>query len=922
MGRAPMPTKYFEHKDLFKSINRMARSGGKLQKASDRIRAIRSKIQVGDKDPFHGVAMTNHGESRIDKCIKYDLTGFARLVTIVEKNLVCLRFAGSHDEVDKWLDRNRGLRLAVSKDKDLVEIHVSNNTSTPEQRIKYQPDNYDGRILDRLDQEYRIKLLGELPGKITEPIRDLQSDASVEKILQELRRVPAGGHHDLLFDVFVLLGSGDIKGAENRINFYFPDNNPENLVPAEEVSEEDILEIREGETVKEITIGSPEYEKWVDRYLKSSDELDWFLFMHPEQKKFVDTDYGGPTKLSGVSGSGKTGIAVRRAARLAEKYPGQDIALVTLNRSLSSLISNLVDHICFDKEIRNRIHVFSFFELCQNLLKECEPENAKSYSDTTWNLEEHIDEIFREFYRCQAAYDKAEVLTPLHKSLTALGIDAETYIREEFDWLRSAVPPDQRSNYLDIERSGRIYPIDKPRRVPILKGLEYWEEKMSAVGVSDYLGLTTALFKHRQDISPKYRAVIVDEAQDFGTTELALLKLLVTPDENDMFFCGDLAQHILPKHQNFAQAGIEVTGRSHIIQRNYRNSREILRAAYEVLCDNLEEAMIRGGDMEILDPEYATRSASVPVVLEAESLDEEIACAIALMADNAEIFSEREFARPHRGCIVIADYSLYEISIFGERVNIPVLDGSLDATHGELFLSDLEQTKGYEFDTLALLNCAENILPPSGAPSEETFRFGCQLYVAMTRARDLLVLSHSGAPSKWLKQTSDVLTWGSWDNYVDITDIELNGRPGFLPEVPDSEDDTKAIMKLHGKGFGYTMYARGLSREILDKMEELVPVSGRSASRDGRRVRWNCVGQLHKDMQSASKQKRPGHFFGPRADEEVFEALEMAKSGSRPLARRRTARNKINLKPLPNTEPLEVSGDSLDTHKSSGDRAA
>ena len=75
---------------------------------------------------------------------------------------------------------------------------------------------------------------------------------------------------------------------------------------------------------------------------------------------------------------------------------------------------------------------------------------------------------------------------------------------------------------------------------------------MHAVGVSDYLGLTAALFKHRQNISPKYRAIIVDEAQDFGTTELELLRHLVAPGKNDMFFCGDLAQHILPKHQNFS----------------------------------------------------------------------------------------------------------------------------------------------------------------------------------------------------------------------------------------------------------------------------------------------------------------------------------------------------------------------------------
>ena len=69
----------------------------------------------------------------------------------------------------------------------------------------------------------------------------------------------------------------------------------------------------------------------------------------------------------------------------------------------------------------------------------------------------------------------------------------------------------------------------------------------------------------------------------------------------------------------------------------------------------------------------------------------------------------------------------------------------------------------------------------------------------------LLVLSHSGAPSKWLKQTSKVLTWGSWDNYVDMTDMKFIVRSGFLPEVPDSEGYTKVIMEVHGKGLAYTM---------------------------------------------------------------------------------------------------------------------
>jgi hypothetical protein len=44
--------------------------------------------------------------------------------------------------------------------------------------------------------------------------------------------------------------------------------------------------------------------------------------------------------------------------------------------------------------------------------------------------------------------------------------------------------------------------------------------------------------------------------------ELSIVRELVKPDTNDLFLCGDAAQHILPKHQSFEAAGIEVTGRS------------------------------------------------------------------------------------------------------------------------------------------------------------------------------------------------------------------------------------------------------------------------------------------------------------------------------------------------------------------------
>ncbi len=101
---------------------------------------------------------------------------------------------------------------------------------------------------------------------------------------------------------------------------------------------------------------------------------------------------------------------------------------------------------------------------------------------------------------------------------------------------------------------------------------------MTAVGVVDYLGLTVALTRHLDRIVPLYTHVLVDEAQDFGTTELRIVRKLVAPGPNDLFLCGDIAQTVLPKHRSPTEAGIAILTRERI-QQNYRNSREILAAA-------------------------------------------------------------------------------------------------------------------------------------------------------------------------------------------------------------------------------------------------------------------------------------------------------------------------------------------------------
>src|SRR5262249_31556464 len=43
----------------------------------------------------------------------------------------------------------------------------------------------------------------------------------------------------------------------------------------------------------------------------------WSIFLHPEQRQWVEGDYEGPARVSGTAGTGKTVVALHRTVHLA-----------------------------------------------------------------------------------------------------------------------------------------------------------------------------------------------------------------------------------------------------------------------------------------------------------------------------------------------------------------------------------------------------------------------------------------------------------------------------------------------------------------------------------------------------------------------------------------------------------------------------
>jgi hypothetical protein len=200
-----------------------------------------------------------------------------------------------------------------------------------------------------------------------------------------------------------------------------------------------------------------------------------------------------------------------------------------------------------------------------------------------------------------------------------------------------------------------------------------------------------------------------------------------------------------------------------------------------------------------------------------------------------------------------------------ERCGVTALDGTYDPASDYLVFCDLEQTKGYEFDTLIIIQCTDGVLPPHDAPKEEAFRASCKLYVAMTRARRELILSFHNAVSPWIDEVSSTIGTALWSEVERLDPALLQGIPQILSEF-EPDKNIEDIGKLTGAQFIYTAHALGLSLEAQDKLIDLVDGRGMLAAGGGGRLKWQNMRSLLADL---SASRRYDLRFGPKVVEEI-----------------------------------------------------
>lgn len=462
---------------------------------------------------------------------------------------------------------------------------------------------------------------------------------------------------------------------------------------------------------------------------------DWMIYLHPTQRTLAERHQGGPVKVSGSAGTGKTVVALHRAASLARQRPNARILLTSYSRPLAARLDQKLQQLLPDARDRRHVDVLNIHRLALTLARRWH-RPSQPVSDA--ELEQ----------RLQAASRDTGSELPLTLLLSEWKAITEPQYLCTWDAYRAA------------PRTGRGIPLGARQRRAIWTVHERTLDQLAQAGQTTWALLCHDVARELQQRGPLYDHVITDEAQDFGPPELALLRALVSPGENDLFLCGDPGQRIFRGRSSWLACGVDIRGRAHRLKVNYRTSREIRQLADHVLGQVLDE---EGQD----DPRRSISRFSGP------HPELEPCTGASHQVDTVATWIT---ARLQEG------YQPGEIALFTRRRN-PRLQEDLervlnvrtqaldDEAHDpeRLTVTTMHRAKGMEYRAVILADVSRDELPSPQAlqdtldPSDRDALLESErqlVYVAMTRARERLLVTWQGERSALLGEAASPVTTG------------------------------------------------------------------------------------------------------------------------------------------------------------------
>ncbi|WP_405877670.1 UvrD-helicase domain-containing protein [Streptomyces sp. NBC_00005] len=450
----------------------------------------------------------------------------------------------------------------------------------------------------------------------------------------------------------------------------------------------------------------------------------WMTFLHPDQVALVRRNWAGPARISGPAGTGKTVVGLHRAAHLAQRTTGR-LLYVTFANNLPRVQATFLK--TMSPAVADRVDFRSLHSWAQEFLH-----------DSGVPVRLHGD-------KAQTAFSLAWKNVGRDSALTEID-PAPGYWKEEIDHVIKGRGITSFEEYATVPRRRRRASLRRPHRQAVWALYEAYEALRIERGVHDFNDvLSLALAEAwRNTAQHRYAAVIVDEVQDLTLIGVRLLHALVGDERNGLLLVGDGQQAVYPGGFRLSDAGIDIRGdRGQVLRTNYRNSKEILDTALAVVAEDSFEDIdgLRTPGRRDVDLTYHDGNVirvSKPTLAE---------------HDQALLEALRDLppgARPDTAVLCPSMRAIGHYQRLLERAGISVCllehyDGRpVDAVK----LGSYRRAKGLEFKRVYLPEHDAALANGSRTPDAEASETErernelarSQLFVAMTRARDVLWL--------------------------------------------------------------------------------------------------------------------------------------------------------------------------------------
>ena len=457
----------------------------------------------------------------------------------------------------------------------------------------------------------------------------------------------------------------------------------------------------------------------------------WTIFLHPAQLGLVERNYNGPARVSGSAGTGKTVVALHRAAFLAKSNPDARILLTTFSDALANLLKakfQLLVH----QEVQpdGRIMVDSLDAVGLSLYE-------ARFGSPALARREAVESLVEDAARLEdATFSLAFLLTEWDRVVDAWQLAT---------W----------EDYRDVARIGRYRRLSESQRKNLWPVFERVKSGLRDRGLVTRAEMFGRLTKEIEQLGkPPFRFVVIDEAQDLSVAQLRFLAALAGGRPNGLYFAGDLGQRIFQQPFSWKELGVDVRGRSQTLRINYRTSHQIRTQADRLLDPAMSDV---DGNLEERKGTVSVFNGPKPTIQVLEDEEgESIAVSEWLTARISEGLQPSEISVFVRSTEQI-ERAVATVKLSG--VPYAVLDDDMEATGGCLTISTMHLVKGLEFRAVALMACDSEVIPLQSrvesiadeADLEEIYNTERNLlYVACTRARDHLLVTGVKPASEFL----------------------------------------------------------------------------------------------------------------------------------------------------------------------------